>query len=201
MMKKLILGAILAVISIPAQAGTFIRYEATGIGDSRTFDRNANLIALQPVTITAYIDVQIDPDFGCTSAYYICYTSSNHIIGGVIPTPANLHIVLDFDHPLSPWPITADGFTGGTFEDLWGDITTGGGTRILGTFDHLTVTIHEGENFSTTVGYTLAARAPEPASWALMIGGFALAGAAMRRRPRAQSTGLPFHSMAASRAS
>ena len=37
---------------------------------------------------------------------------------------------------------------------------------------------------SGTVTYTLLSDVPEPASWAMMIGGFAMTGVAMRRRPR-----------------
>lgn len=38
------------------------------------------------------------------------------------------------------------------------------------------------QGFGVTQGFTIGGGVPEPASWALMIGGFALAGAALRRR-------------------
>ena len=40
----------------------------------------------------------------------------------------------------------------------------------------------KGGSYSGTLNFAPAAAVPEPATWALMIGGFALAGAAMRRR-------------------
>jgi hypothetical protein len=45
-------------------------------------------------------------------------------------------------------------------------------------------------SFSGTIGFTAAV--PEPASWALMIGGFGLVGGAMRRRAKATNVNVAF---------
>ena len=53
------------------------------------------------------------------------------------------------------------------------------GAGYTGYADYLRVATATG---STTFNFELAAQAPEPASWAMMIGGFGMVGAALRRR-------------------
>ena len=70
------------------------------------------------------------------------------------------------------------GFTGQTDEDrFYGAINAGGISR-------LTIANPPGIEIDH-IQYGFANAVPEPASWAMMIGGFALAGAAARRRHRA----------------
>ena len=77
----------------------------------------------------------------------------------------------------------ASGLIGG-----FGQTLTYSGVLTLGAGEHLDFLVGRGANGnyiddSTGFTATLTSSAPEPATWALMIGGFGLAGAALRRRP------------------
>jgi hypothetical protein len=81
--------------------------------------------------------------------------------------------------------------TPGLFAAIENLVVTGGTGRFLGATGFLTTTgslhfVNGSGVFSGTLDGTLDAPAiPEPATWALMICGFGLAGAALRRRPKA----------------
>jgi hypothetical protein len=77
----------------------------------------------------------------------------------------------------------ADGnYSGGTSEDRFYGVSNAGGISKLVINNPPATEIDH-----VQYGFNVTAAVPEPASWAMMIGGFALVGAAMRRRVRAVS--------------
>jgi hypothetical protein len=167
MKMKLLVAALLVGASMPADAATFLHYTAYGHTVSET-----------------YIDVQVDfwynPAYGCL-AQLQCGLSGSALTFKYLPFGQS--VTLKFDHTLASMP-TAVGFTGGTYSYLCCSPGGVNSTREVATLRDLTFETVETSPFSDggfTVKVTRSAT-PEPATWALMIGGFAMVGAAMRRR-------------------
>ena len=123
--------------------------------------------------------------------------------GGCFAQPVNVAFNAGFASTLSSLDLDIAGFTPTTLTiyDKNGAtllsvsvVLTGGALTDPGTYSHYGVTSSNGiGGFSFTGGASVntsidnivvnsGASVPEPATWALMIGGFGLAGAALRRR-------------------
>ena len=97
--------------------------------------------------------------------------------------------VASFDQPFEKVSEGCGYWGCGTFSQGVGNSFVGSGEvhgvlRFLGTFSSITLT-DTNENWhglTIGIGGVAAPSVPEPATWALMIGGFGLTGAAMRRR-------------------
>lgn len=191
-MKKILVAALLAATAMPTSAATYIRYTGTGVGNGTTIAQGTG-VTLQTGPGTFQVEIVAIISDGLSGCQGVpqkgCGLDGNNITGSVnIPGTALGSVTLTFDGPLADWPITADHFVSGTAGGTFGGMTTS--THWSGTVSSLSVELFElstTRGFTGTTmsfGFTSSDAVPEPASWALMIGGFAIAGAALRGRTR-----------------
>jgi hypothetical protein len=122
--------------------------------------------------ITAFIDYN-----GATNLMEVRWSTD-----GLRPDSAGLSYTIDLANLFGTNPVFV-GFTGGTGAN-WSaqDIVN---WTFNDSYDPITTSPTE----TVPAGPSAPGAVPEPASWALMIGGFGLAGAAMRRRRPARAAG------------
>lgn len=170
-MMRLFLAAMLAAFAVPAQAATFIKYEASGIG----VEWQPGSIGVPEIPgwigVTAYV-----PLAGC-GAGVICRTQGNRLI--IEDSRSVLRYAeFTFDAPLVGKPVSADGFVTG-----FAMATDGLGTTWQGGLTKLTVTLIEADDLTTgDISVRFTQNVPEPATWAMMLAGFGLLGGALRHR-------------------
>ena len=127
-----------------------------------------------PTTITTNTPTWFDVDIGAVAATvgqrYTAVLSSSDIRNGIVLGP-------NFSYAIPPngGQVSGDTYAGGRFFS--------GGTAVYPDCPN-NATSPCDLNFRVT-GTTVAAAVPEPASWALMVGGFGLMGGIVRRRQRA----------------
>jgi len=78
-------------------------------------------------------------------------------------------------------PGSVSNFNSSLVADYYADYSTGNYTNLATPQDRV-FTISNGANQSFVIGWPIEGGVPEPATWALMIGGFGLAGVALRRQ-------------------
>lgn len=189
-MKKMLLAALMAATTMSANAATYIHYTATGSG-TKNYQSVFNNATVAIEYFDATVDFWYEVGYGCFYPVQCAAAGSKVTFSNV--GLFNPQFTLNFDHTLSGFPTTADGFTGGgsfevssyyyTFQGQ--TVTDIGGAK----FTALTVEVtdispylHGGISYAKS--NNVLAGVPELATWALMIGGLALAGAALRRRAR-----------------
>lgn len=179
-MKKLFIAALMGCAAMPAQAYTYVRYEATGTANGLIYDNQNQPTAFSNWDLSAYALVPVDCLY--------CWTGPTRITLGTTSVTATttdafsaFSFTLNFDEPLSGFPLTNEHFVGGVAQpDVFGQ---GIG---YGTLTQLRVTTFSSDEMLRPSAFATVARpVPEPATWAMMIAGFSLAGAALRKRKTA----------------
>ena len=181
-MKKILTAALTAgcamALSAPAQAAitvnapTTVSY-GTPTGDELDFTFGYEETGLSN-PFTAVLDFTntlkgIYSFTVSTSAAAVDFTSML-ITGGTLSSPVSLNLVSD-DGPNEYWSLSNLGLDAGNY----------------------VLTIQGSNTGAGSLGGTVAfAAVPEPATWALMILGFALVGGALRRRDREQRVRFNF---------
>ncbi|HEY1124847.1 MAG TPA: PEPxxWA-CTERM sorting domain-containing protein [Sphingobium sp.] len=118
--------------------------------------------------ITAFVDYN-----GATNLMEVRWSTD-----GLRPGSAGLSYTIDLGSLFGTNPVFV-GFTGGTGAN-WSEQDI-----VNWTFNDNYDPVTAGPTETVPAGSTLPGAVPEPASWALMIGGFGVAGAALRRRSAA----------------
>ena len=173
-MLRLICAALLAAFAMPAQAAQFIKYEGGGRGELITIGKSWYTISSAYIEFIAYVPID-----GMCPAPVTCAVSGNSVN---VSHPIELtSLVLDFDYTLDGFPLSGDGMVFGSASGR-----TEGYKIWRGWFDTVQVSLVDldvtpGEFSHLQVIYNTV---PEPATWAMMIAGFGLAGGMMRRRAR-----------------
>nr|WP_231848742.1 PEPxxWA-CTERM sorting domain-containing protein [Sphingobium sp. SYK-6] len=180
-MKKLFLATLLIGSAMPAQALTTYRYDfAWGTGSSYYYVPELGYVDT-PGWFSATMKLSITDEgfIWCSmwSGSAICEIGPS----GFIVEYENYQTMFRFEARFDPFvgrlPTSSEGFRYATlsgyypFRGYWAD------------FKHVTVSVYqEDEEPSDTFRFSFHPGIPEPATWAMMIGGFALAGGALRRR-------------------
>jgi len=194
-MKRMLLAGVAALgLCASAHAATLMSYKAYGLITVTDYG-NPYEDPYPVVTTTTFYGyaelraVQVDPNnpdlFAC-GWYGDCGVSN---VGG---SYADHYGLFSFDVSFDGAPgevpplntkVLATGSMGG-FPIQWIP------TRYDGVFDHMVIsswTIDDDDIYSAG-GFSVSGPVPEPATWALMIGGFAMAGGMMRRGRIGQRT-------------
>ncbi|MBO9580623.1 MAG: PEPxxWA-CTERM sorting domain-containing protein [Sphingobium sp.] len=190
-MKKMLCAVLLAGAAVPADAATYIRYSGAGIGSGTTSAQGSgSLLDTGSGKFTFEILAIISDGLnGCYGGPFGCGFGGENVSGSFNHGGSGFGSVkLTFDGPLASWPTSADHFLSGTAGGIFGGLTTfttwsGIVTSLsVDTFELPTISGRNGVDvsFSFTESYGV----PEPATWTLMIGGFAIAGTALRSRTR-----------------
>lgn len=168
-----------AILASSANAFTTITYYATGTGYSEYFDEYLQEFVTTPADIYATFFVPIDGEDACM-IQVTCGYSGNTVWGRLDTDRIGGFINLNFNTPLNAFPISTTGFLGGDVSYFNPDIS------IYGTLTKLVIDVRtwdEEQEADLSVSFTdRQVAVPELSSWAMMIGGFAAIGAAMRRR-------------------
>ena len=191
-MKKFLLSAAaVAAASMSAPASAAIQFAFDPGNSFVTVSPGTTVCLIGPCSLTASLATPFDSfflDVGETETFDFADFVVNGLLGG---GTAHVQAQLAFTNPDSD-PAN----TGGTaiYKTFFGVITAGKLTwsdpiqHLVGANnEQFTVKFHNlegvtlGSGAASQVSITLDA-VPEPATWAMMIGGFGLVGAAMRRR-------------------
>jgi hypothetical protein len=173
------LALLLATISVPAEAASVYRYDFVGEG-SRVL-LLINEFGTNPVG-------NATPITGIVSVYSEAADLYAHISGDMVnfsPAPSsNTYLYMQFDHELVGMPENADGFLGGYFSTVLGQLTGHVpyyvDVRTLN-LTSLKVSLVDSSEVPPS-GFSVWLNVPEPASWLMMIAGFGMVGIAMRHR-------------------
>lgn len=165
-MLRLILAAALAAVAMPASAATFIKYEGLGTGSNGGADPSY-------FSFTALV-----PAEQCSSPNFRCVLLGNslRIFDETYAPFGTTDVTLSYDGALTALPVTADGFVSGFFT------LQGPRNRFSGAVQQLSVSVVEWDGAPSISYSTWAMAVPEPATWAMMIAGFAAIGLGMRRK-------------------
>jgi PEP-CTERM putative exosortase interaction domain len=167
-MLRLFLAA-LALFAMPAQAATFVKYEASGTGVEIGSFGAPEIPGW--IGVTAYV-----PLLGCEQGVD-CRAIGNRLI--IEDSRLTLHYAeFTFDAVLDGFPVSADSF-------MYGEAMTGNGTDTWwrGTLTKLTVSTVESDTLPPgQISVRFTQNVPEPATWAMMLAGFGLLGGALRRQ-------------------
>lgn len=171
-MLRLFLAALLAVFTLPASAATFIKYEASGIGTFWRMEGGAILEDDVAYTLTAFVPLSgvCAPPIECSTGATSVGLSQSFELTGL-----QINASLRFDHSLSGFPTSADGFVSG---DLYAGTSWG---AWFGPFTNLRVETVEADQPAGGRLILSTSPIPEPATWVMMIAGFGLLGGALRR--------------------
>lgn len=184
-MLRLLLAALLAVFTLPAQAATFIKYTATGDGAEWVNDPNPKPETGTPfnpiwVTATAFIPM----DGSCWDRFECAITETSMTFTVMNDQFGPPSMTLNFSDGVAAPRMSAASFTGGTANWMGG----------LATLTKLTVeTVEVGDPYLSTGWLEITTRpqaVPEPSTWAMMIAGFGLLGGALRQRSTRLATSL-----------
>ncbi|MBB5984667.1 PEPxxWA-CTERM sorting domain-containing protein [Sphingobium lignivorans] len=196
-MKKLVSAAVVsaACLSAPAGAADFLEYRLWGTGT----ERRVSIVDLpgggwmQEVTyhqgaMTLYLTLPVnrrEDEWWQTCLYdeggANCYVSGNSVQIELYAAYSGGDVALIFDHALSRFPDSNEGFLGATLDYHYGAKYVG--SSYYFEFRWLNVRAFNAESDRLNViRFNYSPGIPEPATWAMMIGGFALAGGALRRR-------------------
>jgi hypothetical protein len=196
-MLKWIAAAVLAVMTVPAQAVQFL--QITGEGSGAYITPSSSGPAWEPAIITFSALIPLN-GYGC-GAGVTCGTSgtSLYFLNRRAPK-GEAEARLNFSSSFDPWSTTPDDFLSG-----WARGGSGSGPGWEGNITRLTITLLDLDPADAPMYGTMGVGAirvgvPEPAIWAMMIAGFGLIGAAMRRRPQHHSSVVASSSSARSRA-
>ncbi len=187
-MKKLLIAALLGCAAMPAQAFTYVKYEAWGtgtIGYNATLDGNW-FSGSVPAEIYAEALINLDPNSYCYAGTS-CSFGPNGLSFSYISGSYSSNFSIAFDYPLTAFPLTDEGVTGGqaystglSVGGLKADYVFAQGGGQLNRFKVTVI-----ETSSSMMNYAwvrVAGSVPEPGTWAMMIAGFGLTGFALRRR-------------------
>ncbi|MBV8972518.1 MAG: PEP-CTERM sorting domain-containing protein [Sphingomonadaceae bacterium] len=171
---KLLAAAAACALAVPAAAATLIDV----VNQTGTFHYDFTVTAQNGATDFAFAGYNLPSFIGITNI-------------GVFSSADPATNLLGSAWTYTPAPSGADSYTGGNFvPDLYfGSVVTGS----YDTYDQVVATtagssyhvVFDYSNRANPSGFratTSASTAPEPATWALMIGGFGLVGASLRRR-------------------
>lgn len=181
-MKSLVVAAALCAVAAPVSATTVITYTLTGQGS--WYKSGQTGAANVTVTLVAF-GAPLNTCLGYASC---SFSGSSVSANQEIYHGGKSSLFFSFDHDLSGMPTTNDGFTSGSVF-YQGNSSFDFDLSVSASLKTLYVNVVETTaptTSSLTVGYSLSGptvpSVPEPASWAMMIGGFAILGGAMRRR-------------------
>lgn len=177
-MLKLFLAAMLAAITVPAQAlvGLVIvsdlHYERSDVwGGHEEDDFIGSMTFTAPTWDSLFYSEGVGPFFGCRVVKTPCITATRtgnqlRFTGSNMTGYDSLYVSLYFDRDLESDPFAMNGakLISGAFS--WG----AGGHSVT-------------SSITGPVKYVYGV--PEPATWAMMIAGFGLLGGALRRQQRA----------------
>ena len=175
-MRKLAFVALLASTAMPASAFTYAVYEATGPGS--TLDSFTGWqIGIAHVQLIVPLEDQ-SPSWDYYNMFAWGFSGAQVRGYATDSRQGQSELFLTFDHSLTGFPLSAEGFLSGTAK-----LSLGHYTSLWASLDTLKVsTITNDGYIGGLSGWLQVPGVPEPASWAMMIGGFALAGAVMRRQ-------------------
>lgn len=174
-MRKLVVAALLAACAMPAQAATVVEIQGNAMGWLTLEDYSAQPLWTSSVLVSGVCGTEV------------CELNI---------TPSGFSILADFYHAYSlevdfVWDTPPADFLDGTWHPGKGSglVTSG---YIAPGYEYATLSFVNARMFddgtfpngddapSTTFGTRYAV--PEPATWTMLIAGFSMAGAAMRRR-------------------
>lgn len=180
-MKGILLACVSAlVLAVPAQAMTFYTYHLEG-----TF-RFENDVIGHYYTAHRVLLVTVGENGDCNGAS--CYVDPSTVSFGLSSEQRDVQFYMTFSAPSGPPPQDANLFQSASFNvesnfwpygDGWDVSSIALGGLSITTFEADTPW---GSGVPVWQLIPGIGEAPEPATWAMMIAGFALAGAALRRR-------------------
>lgn len=181
-MRKLLVAGLLACVSTPSSALEYVRYQFGGQGVAQIYD-GPNLRFI-PMTFAMTAIVPLDSPSG-----FVDYELNGGSYIMRLQFDPYTTVSLNYDHDLAGAPLDTDG--------LWEAEVSEGiypGGIFQGASNKLQITRFSQDDpvpYENFLNLSLSASAPvpEPASWAMMIGGLALVGAGQRRRASRVSFG------------
>lgn len=189
-MKKLLIAALMGCAAMPAQAIDYIRIEGWGTVTG-TYQGYAPFGYVSGSYVgSAYFEVICSRTAPCQSAQLVTNIDANSLEFRTLNSPVLQpnRVSLGFDYDLmGQLPLRAEGFIGGSIAGMSSSIMGIPAMQSLaapgtGRIDRINVTTFSSdENISRSLFVRINA-VPEPATWAMMIAGFGLAGAALRKR-------------------
>ena len=179
-MRKLLVAGLLACVSMPASALEYVRYQFGGQGTAQVYDGSD--LSFIPMTFAMTAIVPLDSPSG-----FVDYEVNGGSYIMRLQFSPYTTVSLNYDHDLAGAPLGTDG--------LW-EAQVSEGIYPGGIFQGASKTLHitrfsqdDPVPYENFLNLSLRAPVPEPASWAMMIGGFALVGAGQRRRASRVSFG------------
>lgn len=182
------LFAVLA--TAPAQALTTIKYTVSGWAPY--FGTSSNFVNGQYYDVVSTLTVTIDPAVQTTliGPNYFAGSESSNGENRVFVAYDNhqtlrSNFTLRFADDAAPWLTNLDDFLGGTFTviDVYSRYNLDLG-KITGIVRDLKIEILSDAATQESVDYSfnISPAIPEPSTWVMLVAGFGLAGAAMRKR-------------------
>jgi hypothetical protein len=178
--------------SVGAEATTYVQYTATFSGLRSTYDRSTGTPYFYEKSTTVTINLAADVE-GLTSFSYFPGASSNNGIPASVSVNWNANsaitiagtymnasenIVINLGNAISGSITNFQSATGNYALLVSGPDAYSDNLNLTALLTKFSDTPFAGPNL------TFASPTPEPATWAMMVGGFGLIGAAMRRRQR-----------------
>lgn len=169
------LGGVMLTVA-PAEAAIFVNFSFTGDSAGTTngtvkgvigFDAAGTSVKAISVRVVSSTNKDLDGDF--VFPIQSNYPNSFDVSEQGLITKADLYMVSD---------------VGGDYRTITLNEESANRYQLGGKFggEALSITNFGGFSGATYMPYEAAAAVPEPATWAMMIGGFGLIGATMRRR-------------------
>lgn len=187
MFKFLVAAAMLAGTAVPAAAVTVVVDQSANTTNVPFYQTS------QTVTLSAgFTNAKINIGTLSADDLAIVYVNGTAVAGAGIFGPGNGNVYLTAAGGSTPYTFA---YNNGVINASFSAPFVTGANVISVLVNNNNAGINTGNGpltggpgsltFTGTVTYDAAATVPEPASWALLIGGFALTGAAMRRRSAA----------------
>jgi len=181
-MKKMLLACASALaLAVPAQAATIITYEASGRLFYEWEEDVTGIIHNYSQASTLHLAF-VEGGYSCG---YECETSATRVWYYSYGYGGEEVFRLFFDGTSGNPPTDVNSWLSGTYTN---DHVFGGGPAIwiTGVMSSLSITVADGDPSGYEYGkFWITAdgpMVPEPATWAMMLSGFGIIGAAMRRR-------------------